>query len=445
MNPAWLAQLVQTVDPAIVRWDLKSRTKFSKDYYDFSPVLADELPGHVAEAVVRPRSEEELEQVIHMACDNQVPLTVRGAGTGNYGQAVPLRGGLVVDLTGLSRVLEIGDGFLRAEAGARLGDLEAKARAAGQELLAFPSTFKTATVGGFVQGGSGGVGSVRWGMIWDGMVREMTGKTMHATPRTFCVSGDAVQPYLHSYGTLGIVTTVTVLLAPRTHWEQWALTFGDLTSAYAFAETVAHANDVATRLVSVHERPIAGYFSPLGLDPSQAVVLLEVGAAHHSWLMRQVERWGGQVAIDWSADRYHKGTGVSDFSWNHTTLWARKQDRTVTYLQTRFDPERALAQIHAIQDAFPEFMVHLEFLKEGEQVVPAGLPLVRYQGRARLQRLMDYLAEVGVGLANPHTWWLNEGGRTPPLDQFWRLKDANDPYGLLNPGKVRRETMPASV
>lgn len=55
-------------------------------------------------------------------------MTVRGAGTGNYGQCVPLHGGVSLDMSGLNRVLELADGWARVEAGIIMFDLNEAAR-----------------------------------------------------------------------------------------------------------------------------------------------------------------------------------------------------------------------------------------------------------------------------------------------------------------------------
>jgi len=84
-------------DPAEIR-------RKSKDYFWFSPVLAEELQHLEAEVIVTPRDRADLLRVAAASAASGVPLTARGGGTGNYGQCVPLAGGAVVDLTGLARI-----------------------------------------------------------------------------------------------------------------------------------------------------------------------------------------------------------------------------------------------------------------------------------------------------------------------------------------------------
>ena len=108
-----------------------------------------------------------------------VPITPRGKGTGNYGQAIPFDGGLVLDTSRAREILEVGDGFITAEAGATMVAIETTANKAGQQVLMYPSTANS-TIGGFVSGGSGGTGSIKHGMLHTGFVLALD--VVHAVP-----------------------------------------------------------------------------------------------------------------------------------------------------------------------------------------------------------------------------------------------------------------------
>src|SRR5206468_3911806 len=103
-------------DPALVR-------QKSRDFFWYSPILKQQLDGKTADLVVCPRSETEVIAAAALCARWRVPLTVRGGGTGNYGQAVPLEGGVVLEMTGLDRILSLEDGLLTVEAGAKLADI----------------------------------------------------------------------------------------------------------------------------------------------------------------------------------------------------------------------------------------------------------------------------------------------------------------------------------
>jgi len=110
----------------------ESLETLSKDFYWYSPILKAALADKRAEVIVRPASVDELKSVIDACHVARVPVVIRGAGTGNYGQCIPLHGGVVVDTSRLDRILEItSDGVLRAEPGVRLGVIEPEARKLG--------------------------------------------------------------------------------------------------------------------------------------------------------------------------------------------------------------------------------------------------------------------------------------------------------------------------
>src|SRR5258708_7643230 len=140
--------------------------QLSRDFYWYSPVLRKQLDGKTGDLVVQPTNVTEIQGVLRYCHAHDLPVTVRGAGTGNYGQAVPLRGGVVLDLASMDRVEAIQpDGVAICQPGARLGVVESEARKMGWELRCYPSTIVKASVGGFLRGGSGGIRSVAQGHL----------------------------------------------------------------------------------------------------------------------------------------------------------------------------------------------------------------------------------------------------------------------------------------
>lgn len=81
-----LPALEWTLQPAKIK-------RLSRDFHWFSPLLTEQLAGKQADAVVRPRDEEELRQLVCACAQHQLPLTLRGSATGNYGQLVPSKAG----------------------------------------------------------------------------------------------------------------------------------------------------------------------------------------------------------------------------------------------------------------------------------------------------------------------------------------------------------------
>ncbi|MBM7566013.1 FAD-binding oxidoreductase [Paenibacillus sacheonensis] len=434
---AWKADMLKSLG-GLVLTDDDSVEKLSKDYYWYSPVLDKRLKEKKADVIIAPKTEEDVAAALALAYRLRIPVTARGAGTGNYGQAIPLEGGIVLDLSGLDRIVEFGAGCVRAQSGVRLGVLDKTAREQGQELRIYPSTYVKATVGGFVSGGSGGIGSVTWGNLWDGNVLEAVVYTLEEKPRRLVIKGDELYDYIHNYGTTGIMTEVTVPLAPRNEWTQCVFQFASFEDAVRYGEALARDGAVTKRLISPMEWPLPSFFKPLAksLAPAQAAVLTEIAEHAVDLAAKLAEAYGGKLGHVIAASQYRKTIGVSDFTWNHTTLWAIKSDPSWTYLQAGFAPDRYLEQLRAIKSAYgDEVLFHFEWVLSGGALVPTALPVVRFSTEERLYEIIAFFKSVGVAIFDPHTWMLEDGGRGS-VGRMRSRKLANDPLGLLNPGKL---------
>ena len=155
-------------------------------------------------------------------------------------------------------------GIARCEPGARLGAIEVASRQVGWELRCYPSTYVKASVGGFLAGGSGGIGSMRHGGLRDpGTVASVDIITMEAAPRRLTLDGPDVLEVLHAYGTNGIIVECRLALAPKTAWAQLAAAFPTWDACYDFAEAVAYDEQYVKRLVTPFEWPIPSFFAPI--------------------------------------------------------------------------------------------------------------------------------------------------------------------------------------
>src|SRR5580700_865008 len=252
-------------DSARVHTQREMVEQLSRDFYWYSPVLRKLLDGKSAEIAVQPRTPGEIQNVLRYCYANDLAVTARGAGTGNYGQAVPLRGGVVLDLSVMDRIEAIQpDGVAVCQPGVRLGALENEARKSGWELRCYPSTIVKASVGGFLGGGSGGIGSEAHGNLRDfNTVRALEVVTMEAEPRIVLHEGDAVHDILHAWGTNGVITRIWLSLAPAVDWSQCIVAFASFDAAFEFSEKIATNPSWIKRLVTTFEWPIPFFFTPI--------------------------------------------------------------------------------------------------------------------------------------------------------------------------------------
>jgi FAD/FMN-containing dehydrogenase len=422
-------------DPALVR--LKSR-----DFFWYSPVLKDALNQKYADLVVCPWDEAEIIRAARAAARFRVPITPRGGGTGNYGQAVPLAGGIVLDMTGLDAIEWARPGQIRVQAGRKLAGIDDALRGDGWELRMFPSTKRTATIGGFVAGGSGGVGSVTYGGLRErGNVLAARVVTVEDEPRVLELRDDAALNINHAYGTTGIITALEMPLAPVWPWIDLVVAVDDFAAAVHIGHRAALADGILKKLLTPMAWPIPAYFRhfksefPTGRDCVVAMIAEPSLAAFKALLAAE----GGDIAYCAATSEGPGARPLYECTWNHTTLHALKVDRRITYLQALYPADRLEAAVAEIGALFPnELIPHLEFQRSGGRVTASGLPLIRYTTQERLNEIIAMHEARGIMIANPHVFTLEDGTRYKRADaNQLDFKRRVDPHGLLNPGKMR--------
>ncbi len=418
--------------------------KLSEDYYHFSPVLVPLLTGKVGDVVVRPCNEQEVLRIAKACVTYKIPLTVRGSGTGNYGQSTPLHGGVILETSRLQEIRWIKAGLARVETGVKLANLDKKAQEMGWESRMVPSTVRSATVGGFIAGGSGGIGSVLYGQLRDrGNLRAVRVITLEDEPRIMELRGDDVQKVNHAYGTNGIITELEVPLAPAYDWSEFVVSFPDFMTAAKFGQALGNSDGIIKKMISVHAAPIPSYFTALQsyLPADAHCALVLVAASDREPFCSLVQEFQGEISYEKSSQDSGKGISLVEFSWNHTTLHARAADSSLTYLQSLFLNDPDLELVQKMHDHFrDEVIMHLEFIKVNGRVIPAAIQIVRFTTGDRLKEIIEYHESQGVFIANPHTYILEDGGmKAIDYDQL-NFKRMVDPYGLMNPDKMKAFT-----
>ena len=426
----------------------------SKDCYWYSPVLKSRLEAHRASAVVKVTTIDELRAVLALAFRHDLPVTLRGGATGNYGQCIPLCGGLVVEVTGMDRILKIEDGVVTTEPGVRVINLERAVREQGWEMRCLPSTWVKSTIGGFIAGGSAGIGSISWGGLrHQGMIKRIKLLTLEAEPRELVLEeADALQAF-HTYGTNGVIIELQLRLAPARRWDQIAITGPDWSSVAAFATRVAYDDAIPKRLLSLLEPSFGASFKPLQkwLPAGHAFIWLEVDEAHTERLVQEARQQGLNVSTVIPHHEPKRQPMLMEYGWNHSTLWMLKAHPGHTYLQLGMGAD-FLEKSALLKTRFPgQIHLHFEFIRgngpDGKfgRVIPVLIPVVEFVSEDHLRAVIAYAAELGIAGNNPHTCYLDEAARAPEFAAQLALKYRTDPKGLLNPGKIRSGPMPTSV
>ncbi|WP_421565489.1 FAD-binding oxidoreductase [Ochrobactrum sp. EDr1-4] len=415
----------------------------SRDYFWYSPILTEDIGHYLGDLVVIPKDQDEVRRVAAAAAKLRIPITVRGGGTGNYGQCVPLEGGVILDMTKIDRIIAIEPGKVRVEGGARISRLDDAVRETGQELLMYPSTRRIATIGGFFSGGSGGIGSLRHGMLRDdGNVYSVKVLTVEAEPKIIELTGRDIHKVQHAYGTNGIILELEIGLTKATEWVHTAALFDSYEATLKFCLKALEEN-LDCYLLTTVDRRFARFYTKFGdLFPSDKDAVFAMIAPEEVARFEALAiEFGGKVTFSMTLDELHKAglQPAYECGWNHTTLQALKAEPGWTYLQVAyprpFDIDVVTRQIARYGET--QYMHHEMARLEGELQIFA-LPLVRFEGRDEMYRLIEELEKVdGCDIYDPHAYTIEDGGMKEIDSVQIEFKKQADPYGLLNPGKTR--------
>jgi len=196
------------------------------DRQKLEPYSHDEDPearhAHMPEAVVRPRSADQIAAIMKLANRQMIPVTPRGAGSGLSGGAVPVHGGIVLLCDRMNEILEVDrdNMCVVVEPGVVTSEINEHIRPAGLFYAGYPMSLETCCIGGNVAENAGGAKAVKYGVTGryvlglelvtaEGRIVSLGGKLVKD------VTGyDLIALLVGSEGTLGIFTKITLKLLP---------------------------------------------------------------------------------------------------------------------------------------------------------------------------------------------------------------------------------------
>ncbi len=414
--------------------------------------------------LARPRTTEDVAALLRLANEHDFVVVPRGAGTGRCGGAVPERGGVVVDLMGMDRILEIDrrERIARVEPGVRLGDLQAAVEAEGLWFPPDPASAADCAVGGAIATSAGGLRGAKYGTMKHYVLALVvvlpSGEVIRTGARTRkSVTGyDLTSLMVGSEGTLGIVTEATLSLIPRPEAEGTLVAwFDDDESARRGVGAALDVQAVPRALEFVDARALGAVvahrddFMPGGThglvlvecDGPPAAVEGELAlydAALRGAGAARVERATDPVAAArlWAARR-----GISPAV---TARWPHRFSEDVCVPRSEF--VQMIADLHVIAERHG--LSALGFGHAGDGNVHASILMERgddeerARAKSAVREVFERALELGGTLSAEHGIAMTKREFLPlELSEANRaaqvaLKRALDPNGVLNPGKI---------
>lgn len=427
------------------------------------------IQPRMPDAAVQPRDTADVAALARFATAERIPLTARGAATGQAGGALPARGGIVVDMSALNRILDVDAADLQVviQPGvvhANLNDHLAKWK------LIFPpdpGSSRMCTVGGMVSNNSRGMRAIKYGSTGDYVLglevvladgRIITTGSLGSRALQSSSGFELTKLFVGSEGMLGIITRLRLKVIPKPPNRGMVMAqFARLAAAGESVGAVLGAGILPSAIEILDASAIKAvnlYRPALRLPDAEAILLYEVdgNAAAVAQDARRIAEVVRPLAehVDWS-----------DEPKQVAALWEARS--VVGAASGQIKP--GCARVYAGEDIcvplhrVPETLLAIQSLAQQHDltVVTYGhiasgnihpAPIINVADPEQVQNVRRFADEVhrlarrmggtvtgehGVGLTRI-PYMREEHGEA--LDVMWEIKRALDPYNLLNPGKM---------
>lgn len=191
---------------------INDREMYSHDIGDLPPFMMKILFRNIPDLVVQPKSIGEVQSIMIVANENRVPVTTRGAASWGFGGVIPVKNGIVIDMSPFRKIapIDVINKTVTVEAGARWSDIDITAKQYGLCLMTYPSS-KFSTVGGWISTGGIGINSFKYGHL-SKQIESIKIVTAAGEIRQFSPSDSEFDYYISTEGIFGIVVEVTLKL-----------------------------------------------------------------------------------------------------------------------------------------------------------------------------------------------------------------------------------------
>ena len=431
--------------------------------------VAEEEYAHMPEVVVKPRTAQEIIEIVKLANEKKIPITPRGAGSGLSGGAVPIFGGILLSVERMNQILEIDEKNMMTvvEPGVVSNDINDKAKDYGLFFAGYPMSLETCYIGGNVAENAGGGKAIKYGVTEryimglevvtpTGDIITMGGK------RVKDVSGYNLRMLMvGSEGTLGIITKIVIKLLPlpKAKVDLLAL-FPDVQSAISVVPIVMTEGGIIPTAIefmdqlSVHTS--CEYLNEhIPYQKAGAMLLIEVDGTDDEVVEKEYDTIGNLCMDNGAIEVY-----VAD---NYTTqerLWSVR--RNIAEAFKVVSPHQSLEDIVVPTAQIPDIMPEIQKISKKYDV---QIPCYGHAGDGNLhatpiknpndtmeewyRKLPLILEELYIatkklggtisgehGIGHKRKKYMSLVASEGKLEYMRRIKRAVDPNNIMNPGKI---------
>lgn len=415
------------------------------------------------DAAVWPESTEQVLAIVKFANENKIPVTPRGAGTSLSGGVVPIKGGVIIDLSKMNKILEVSieNRYARVQAGVVCDDLNRELARHGFTFPPDPASSSVATIGGNVATNAGGIKGAKYGTTRDYVLGLQvvlpTGELMRTGSYTMkCVSGyDLAKLFIGAEGTLGVITEVTLKINPLPRHAMTAVaTYARLedagkaifqTMTSGVIPSVMEIMDKVT-LQSIREN------TDIALPDAEAMILTETDGFTWEEVEAQME-----VVLGILKNNHPVEIKTARDEKDRLNLWKARKSAYATL--ARVSHSFVLDDVTVPISRIPELLVGIQGISQNYGIVVATFghagdgnlhPQILYneydpdqvERTHKVEKEIFHLAislngtlsgEHGIGISKANYMTLEHD--PVEMDLMRRIKKTLDPNNIMNPGK----------
>lgn len=438
-------------------------------YYSYDSSFLTKLQMPAPDTVVLPRSTEEVQKIMQFAYDNRIPVTPRGAGTGETGGSAPMSGGIVMDLSSWDEIVEVDAANMQVivRPGVIHADLNDHLASFNLFFPPDPGSSKMCTIGGMVANNASGLRAVKYGstdqyilgleiVLPDGRVITTGGMKSKAIKN---VSGLNINKlFVGSEGILGVITQIRLRLFPKPKARGIVMAvFPELDNAPRAVLEVYRAGILPSGIEILDSSAIKAvneYKPHINLPNAEAILLFEVDGNPPS-----VE-WEGTTIVE-IVSKLAQAVEWATEPDRMAALWEGRSVTAAAATRVRPDGSRIFAgedisvPLSGVADTLRKIRALGE--KHGVQVVNYGhigdgnvhtAPIIDPENPEEVEQAMKLVNDIhllaielngsttgehGVGAVRREYARLEHG---IAVDVMQAIKNALDPHKIMNPGKV---------
>ena len=445
---------------------------YYNDAERLEPYAHDEAAGcatRIPEAVVRPKSAEEISQLMKLANREKIPVTARGAGSGLSGGAVPIHGGIVLDCCRMNHILDVDKANMTVtvEPGVITSEINEMLRPHGLFYAGYPMSLETCTIGGNVAENAGGGKAVKYGVTGRYVLGlEMVSPTgdivMLGGKLVKDVSGlNLLQLMIGSEGILGVFTKIILKLLPlpKASVDMLCL-FNSIGEAIGAVPKIMTEGGVIPTAVEFMDKlsfqTACQYLNEtLPCQDSGAMLLITIDGADAAQVEHDYDVIGEQCLKAGATQVY-----VADTKANSERIWRIR--RSVAEAFKVFSPNQSLEDIVVPIASIPDMSAAIDRISKKYGVL---IPCYGHAGDGNLHAtpvmppewtlekwqetlptlLMDLYAETIAlgghisgehGIGHKRKKYMLKLADKGFLTMMQAVKNGLDPNGILNPGKI---------